>query len=151
MRKKIIFHRLVKSIGGNEMKLMWWINGTRHRVCIHFHRQREKFISRGPCVGGVATRIPFSLIARFAWVATTLAICTRLHRHLTPLTKRRHRFSFFPLDEVFKWKISRRILMPKQSFVLLKLETSRNSLEDTNESENDISRWNGDVKDRVFN
>lgn len=35
-----------------------------------------------------------------------------------------------------------------KSFVLLELETSRNSLEDTNESENDISRWNGD---RVFN
>lgn len=41
--------------------------------------------------------------------------------------------------------------MPKQSFVLPMLETSRNSLEDTNESENDIPRWNGDVKDRVFN
>lgn len=41
--------------------------------------------------------------------------------------------------------------MPKQSFVFLKMKPSRNSLEDTNESENDISRWNGDVKDRVFN
>lgn len=34
--------------------------------------------------------------------------------------------------------------MPKQSFVLPKLKTSRNSLEDTNESENDISSWNGE-------
>lgn len=41
--------------------------------------------------------------------------------------------------------------MPKQSFEFLTMRTGGNSLEDTNESENDISRWNGDVKDRVFN